>query len=308
MKIGKIETKSDVFLAPMAGVSDVAFRELCRKFGAGLTTTEMVSVKGLYYNSKNSQKMLEISPLEKPSVVQLFGHEPKVFEEVFKKGILDKFDIIDLNMGCPAPKIWKNGDGSALLKNIDLAREIIETCVKFSGKPVMVKFRKGFGEHDDVLVEFAKMCEEAGASAITVHPRTTYQGYSGKIDVEDIAKVKRAVGIPVIGNGDVRNYDDYLKMKQTGCDAVMIGRGAVGHPELFSECCGISPPITGLDIAREHIRIIRKYFDDNYIVKNFKRHAFSYVDGVGAVEKRKKIAFSKTAEELEQVLFEKDIE
>ncbi len=308
MKIGKFETKSDVFLAPMAGVSDVAFRELCRMFGAGLTPTEMISVKGLYYNSKNSQKMLEISPLEKPSVVQLFGHEPEVFRKVFESGILDKFDIIDLNMGCPAPKIWKNGDGSALLKNIDLAREIVETCVKFSGKPVMVKFRKGFGENDDILVKFAKMCEQAGASAITVHPRTTFQGYSGKIDVEDIAKVKRAVKIPVVGNGDVRSYEDFLRMKQTGCDAVMIGRGAVGHPEIFSKCCGINPQLVKLDIAKKHIEIIEKYFDESYIVKNFKRHAFSYVDGVGAVEKRKKIALSKTAGELQKVLFEENVD
>ena len=308
MKIGKFETKSDVFLAPMAGVSDVAFRELCRIFGAGLTPTEMISVKGLYYNSKNSLKMIEISPLENPSVVQLFGHEPEVFKRVFESGILDKFDIIDLNMGCPAPKIWKNGDGSALLKNIDLAREIVETCVNFSGKPVMVKFRKGFGENDDVLLEFAKMCEQAGASAITIHPRTTYQGYSGKIDVEDIAKVKMAVKIPVIGNGDVRTYEDFLRMKQTGCDAVMIGRGAVGHPEIFAKCCGIKPPFCNDDIAREHIKIIKKYFDENYLLKNFKRHAFSYVDGAGAVEKRKKIAFSKTAEELQKVLFDEKVD
>ena len=155
MKIGKFETKTDVFLAPMAGVTDVAFRELCRQYGAGLTTTEMVSVKGLYYNSKNTKKLLQLSPLESPSIVQLFGHEPKVFEEVLNSGVLDNFDIIDINMGCPAPKIVKNGDGSALLKNIELARQIIETCVKFGNRPVTVKFRKGFGENDDVLIPFS---------------------------------------------------------------------------------------------------------------------------------------------------------
>ncbi len=306
MKIGKFETKTDVFLAPMAGVSDVAFRELCVRYGAGLTTTEMVSVKGLYYNSKNTKKLLQLSPLERPSVVQLFGHEPKAFEEVLKSGVLDNFDIIDINMGCPAPKIVKNGDGSALLKNMELARQIIETCVKFGNRPITVKFRKGFGENDDVLIPFAKMCEEAGASAITVHPRTTFQGYSGKIDLEDIAKVKRAVNIPVVGNGDVRSYDDFVKMKGTGCDGVLIGRGAVGHPEIFSICSCQANDKNSIEIAKEHIDIMKKYFDEDYIQKNFKRHAFGYVDGeIGAVEKRKKIALAKSLEEIEQILFAK---
>lgn len=305
MKIGKFETKTDVFLAPMAGVTDVAFRELCRQCGAGLTTTEMVSVKGLYYNSKNTKKLLQLSPLESPSVVQLFGHEPKVFEEVLNSGVLDNFDIIDINMGCPAPKIVKNGDGSALLKNIELARQIIETCVKFGNRPVTVKFRKGFGENDDVLIPFAKMCEEAGASAITIHPRTTFQGYSGKIDLEDIAKVKRAVNIPVVGNGDVRTYEDFFDMKKTGCDGVLIGRGAVGHPEIFSICSGDILKKNSIEIAKEHIDIMKKYFDKDYIQKNFKRHAFGYVDGEsGAVEKRKKIAVAKSVEEIEQILFD----
>lgn len=233
MKIGNVEIEGNLILAPMAGVTDIAFRELCKHFGAGLTVTEMVSVKALLFKNKKTQLLLETFSTESPCAVQIFGHCADDFERVIRSGVLDKFDIIDINMGCPAPKIVKNGDGSALLKNFALAREIVEACVKSTDKPVTVKMRKGFYENDDVLVQFAKMCEDAGVSAITIHPRTKSQNYSGQIDTSDIKKVKDSVKIPVIGNGDVVDISSYEKMLKTGCDGVMIGRRAVGCPEIF---------------------------------------------------------------------------
>ncbi len=304
MKIKNIETKNNIFLAPLAGVTDVAFRELCAYFKAGLTYTEMVSVKGLFYKSKKTLQLLQTFEGESPCAVQLFGHEPEIFESVLKSGILDKFDIIDINMGCPAPKIVKNNDGSALLKDIELARKIISTCVKSTTKPITVKFRKGFNKDDDVLVEFAKMCESAGASAITVHPRTKEQGYSGEIDISDIQKVKDSVNIPVIANGNIVDICSYEHMLKSGCDGVMIGRGSIGNPEIFSTLQKVNISLTKKDIAKKHLEILKKYFDEDYIVKTFKRHAFGYVGKApNAVEKRKKIAFASTLKEIEDALF-----
>jgi len=306
MKIGNVEFDGNLILAPMAGVTDIAFRELCRHFGAGLTVTEMVSVKALLYKSKKTLLLLETSSFEKPCAVQIFGHCVADFEKVLKSGVLDKFDIIDINMGCPAPKIVKNGDGSALLKNLALAREIVSVCVKSTDKPVTVKMRKGFFQSDDILVEFAKMCEEAGASAITIHPRTQSQNYSGQIDTFDIKKVKESVKIPVIGNGDVVDKESFEKMLKTGCDGVMIGRRAVGFPEIFSILSNKKIEMSKLEIARLHLDIMKKYFDEDHILKTFKKHAFGYVGfEVGAVEKRKKLALCKSLKELEEVLFEK---
>ncbi len=234
MNIGNVKINSNVFLAPMASVTDRPFRTLCKMLGAGLTYTEMVSVKGLYYKSKKTEELLATSSLEHPCAVQLFGHEPEIFKSVIESGVLDKFDIIDINMGCPAPKIVKNGDGSALMKDLNLASQIIKACKTATNKPITVKFRKGFKKNDDKLIEFAKMCEQSGASAITIHPRTREDMFSGTINLEDIKKVKAAVNIAVIGNGDVRSVEEFNKMK-TVCDAVMIGREAVKSPEIFLE-------------------------------------------------------------------------
>jgi len=305
MKIGNVEIEGNLILAPMAGVTDIAFRELCKHFGAGLTVTEMVSVKALLFKNKKTQLLLETFSTESPCAVQIFGHCADDFERVIRSGVLDKFDIIDINMGCPAPKIVKNGDGSALLKNLALAREIVEACVKSTDKPVTVKMRKGFYENDDVLVQFAKMCEDAGASAITIHPRTKSQNYSGQIDTSDIKKVKDSVKIPVIGNGDVVDISSYKKMLNTGCDGVMIGRRAVGCPEIFSILSGKKIDLTKPEIIKLHLDILRKYYDEKFISKIFIRHAFAYVGfEAGAVEKRKKLAFCKTLKEMEDALFE----
>jgi len=315
MKIKNIEIKNSLFLAPMAGVTDKAFRTLCKEFGVGLTTTEMVSVKGLYYNSENTFELLETSSIEKPCAVQLFGHEPEIFENVIKSGVLDKFDVIDINMGCPAPKIVKNGDGSALMKDINLASEIIKACVRATTKPITVKFRKGFYKNDDKLVEFAQMCEKSGASAVTVHPRTREDFFSGEINIDDIKKVKESVSIPVIGNGEVKDLKSYLNMLKSGCDGVMIGRASVGKPEIFEELTKYrtffeknnkstdnnqsffdddmiekythlkdSQIVTENDLKKKkfkilchHLELLRKDYKDEVISKIFKRHILSYL-------------------------------
>ena len=305
MKIKNVEIKNNLFLAPMAGITDKAFRTLCKSFGVGLTYTEMVSVKGLYYNSKNTKDLLDIDKTETPCAVQIFGHEPEVFESVLKSGVLDKFDIIDINMGCPAPKIVKNGDGSALMKDIDLARKIIETCVKSTDKPITVKFRKGFYKTDDKLIEFAKMCEESGVSAITVHPRTREDFFSGKIDVNDIKKVKEAVSIPVIGNGDVTDRCSYEHMLTSGCDGVMIGRASFGCPEIFSILQDKEVNKTKWEIIKTHLELLRQDFKDEYIVKLFKKHILAYLGGFkNANEVKRQIVLINDLKVIEKMLEE----
>lgn len=305
MKIKNVEIKNNLFLAPMAGITDKAFRTICKHFGVGITYTEMVSVKGLYYNSENTKKLLDIDKIETPCAVQIFGHEPEIFESVIKSGVLDKFDIIDINMGCPAPKIVKNGDGSALMKDIDLARQIITVCVKSTNKPITVKFRKGFYKTDDKLIEFAKMCEEAGASAITVHPRTREDFFSGSIDIDDIKKVKQAVNIPVIGNGDVTDKESYEKMLSSGCDGVMIGRASFGCPEIFSILQNKQVKETKWEIIKKHLALLRQDFNDDFIVKIFRPYVLAYLGGFkNANELKRKIVLIKDLTEVECLLEE----
>ena len=278
MKIKNVELKNNIFLAPMAGVTDIGFRKICRDFGAGLTYTEMISVKGLYYENKKTSSMLKLADNETPSCVQLFGSDPDIFRKVIMSGVLDKFDIIDINMGCPAPKIVNNGDGSKLLCNIPLAREIISACVKATDKPITVKFRMGYFADENIAVKFAKMCEEEGASAITIHPRTREQFYSGKADLDVIKQVKQAVSIPVIGNGDVVDVDSYNAMLATGCDAVMIGRGALGNPEIFSILQNKKVTKTKLEIIKEHLNLLASQgLNENALVVAFRKHLLWYV-------------------------------
>lgn len=305
MKIKNVEIKNNLFLAPMAGITDKAFRCLCKKFGVGLTYTEMVSVKGLFYNSKNTKQLLDTFESESPCAVQLFGNEPEVFRTVIKSGVLDKFDIIDINMGCPAPKIVKNGDGSSLMKDLNLASEIIKACVESTDKPITVKFRKGFYKTDDKLIQFAKMCESSGASAITVHPRTREDFFSGEIDIEDIKKVKQAVNIPVIGNGDVVDENSYKKMLSSGCDGVMIGRASFGCPEIFSILQGKEVKQTKLEIIKEHLSLLRQDFEDSYIVKLFKKHILAYLGGFkNANELKRQIVLVNDLKQIETMLEE----
>ncbi len=278
MKISNINLKNDLILAPMAGYTDVAFRHLCKMCGAGLTITEMVSAKALLYKSQKTEDLLITSNLETPTCVQLFGHEAQVFAEVVKFDAIQKFDMIDLNMGCPAPKIFKNGDGSALLKNMLEAEKIIKACVENSNKPVSVKFRIGIENNENIAVEFAKMCEQAGASLITVHGRTTSQGYSGKVNIEAIANVKNAVKIPVCANGDVVDKLSYQNMKEaTNCDFVMIGRGALGNPFIFSEILGENAPITKKEAILMHYNMLLNLYDKTTVLLNMRKHLAQYL-------------------------------
>lgn len=279
--IKNVELKSNLILAPMAGFSDVAFRNLCLKYGAGLVCTEMVSSKALSYKNKKTEDLLVTLDDESPKAVQIFGHEPEIMAEAVKNPLLQKFDIIDINMGCPAPKITKNGDGSSLLKNIELAMEIIKACVAATDKPVTVKFRIGYDAGQDIAVQFAKMCEEAGAAAITVHGRTTAQGYSGMPDYEAIKRVKEAVSIPVFANGNCTSREDYLNiLNQTKADGVMIGRASLGKPEIFEEILtGKEVEVNKLEQIKWHYETLLKFFPEKFVVLSMRSHLACYLKG-----------------------------
>ena len=280
LKIKDVELKSNVILAPMAGFTDMAFRHLCLDAGAGLVCSEMVSSKALHYKNKKTEELLETFESDKPTAVQIFGHEPEIMAEAVKNPLLERFDIIDINMGCPARKIISNGDGSALLKDFDIARKVIEECVKATQKPITVKFRIGFESDENVAVEFAKMCEEAGASAITVHGRTTSQGYAGKVDYETIRRVKQAVKIPVFANGDCRSKEDYLKiMELTGADGVAIGRAAVGCPEIFSDITETEFDMPKIEQIKFHYEELIKVYGERFTIKYMRSHLAGYLSG-----------------------------
>ncbi len=284
--IKNVEIKNNLILAPMAGFTDIAFRKMCHDFGAGLTTTEMISAKALHYKNKKTEEMLVAFKDETPKAVQIFGHEPEIMAEAVKNPLLKNFDIIDINMGCPAPKIYSNGDGSALMQNITLAEEIIVACIKATDKPITVKFRLGHSDAEINAVEFAKMCERAGASAITVHGRTKVQGYSGKVDYAKIAEVKQAVKIPVFANGDCRSKADFENiLNLTGCDGVMLGRASVGRPEIFAEILSnkAQPVVSAtykLEQMKFHYQTLIKYYGENYAVKYMRSHLAGYLSGV----------------------------
>ncbi len=237
VKIGNVELDGRVTLAPMAGVTDFAFRSVCRRLGAALTTTEMVSARALVYKDEKTKALLYIPEGEHPTAAQIFGHEPEVMAEAAQMALeLSGADILDINMGCPVGKVVKNGDGSALMKTPELAGRIIESVVKAVDKPVTVKFRKGWDGGSVNAVEFAQVCEQAGAAAIAVHGRTRVQMYAGRADWDIIKAVKQTVKIPVTANGDVFSPEDAAHiLKYTGCDMAMIGRGCFGNPWLFEQ-------------------------------------------------------------------------
>ena len=278
MKIKNVELKSNVILAPMAGYTDLACRHMCLEAGAGLVCTEMVSGKALHYKNKKTEDLLKSFKHDRPTAVQIFGHEPEIMAEAVKNPLLSDFDIIDINMGCPARKIISNGDGSALLKDIELARKIIEACVNATDKPITVKCRIGYEKDENIALEFAKMCEEAGASAITVHGRTTSQGYAGSVNYEAIKAVKQAVSIPVFANGDCRSKEDYDEiLRITGADGIAIGRASIGCPEIFAEITGNSFEIDKLSQIKFHYETLIEEFGERFAVKYMRSHLAGYL-------------------------------
>jgi nifR3 family TIM-barrel protein len=290
MKIGNVEISNNVFLAPMAGVTDMAYRILCKKMGCGLTYTEMVSAKGMHYESKNTEDLLEMADIERPGAAQIFGNDPDIMAETAKKVEARGVDILDINMGCPTPKIVKNGDGSALMLKPNLIGEIVHKVSSAVKIPVTVKIRKGWDEQSINAVEVALIAEKAGAAAVAVHGRTREQFYSGCADWSIIKEVKQSLSIPVIGNGDIFTPQDARKMLQeTNCDAVMIGRGAEGNPWIFKSTIEylntgtiISEPAIDeiIELIREHLNLVVKFKGENIGVKEMRKHIAWYLKGL----------------------------
>ena len=314
MQIGNVTLENNLILAPMAGVCDLPFRLLCKEQGAALVCMEMVSAKGIFYNNKNTKSMLEIDEREKPVSLQLFGSDPDIISEMAKKIEDLPFDILDINMGCPMPKIVNNGDGSALMKNPKLAGEIIEKTVKAISKPVTIKIRKGFDDEHINAVEMARVAQESGAAAVAVHGRTREQYYMGKADWDIIAQVKQAVNIPVIGNGDILCAEDVIKMgEQTHCDGFMIGRGAQGNPWIFSsilhyfktgEIIGKPPIEEMVPMMLRHAKMLIDYKGEYTGVREMRKHATWYTTGYkGSSKLRGRINEVTSYEDLEK-LFE----
>ena len=317
MKIGNLEIKGHAALAPMAGVADRAFRELCSEYGAAYTVSEMVSSKGLTMQDKKSKELLYLSDKERPSAAQIFGDDPETMAEAALKTMEFGPDFIDINMGCPAPKIAGNGGGSALLKNPPLISQIVESVVKASPVPVTVKIRIGWDEDSINAVEVAKRIEAAGADAITVHGRTKAQMYAPPVNYGEIAKVKAAVNIPVIGNGDIIDGESAKRMlDETGCDFLMVGRGALGSPWVFSDINAFFdgksfeiPDINGrMSVMIRHIGLICEYKGEHVGMREARKHAAWYIKGIrGAAAFRQQVGTLSNMDEL-KLLAEQVIE
>ena len=314
MKIKDVEFENNVFLAPMAGIADRAFRELCINYGAGYTVSEMVSSKGLTMGDKKSGELLTLGEIENPACVQIFGDNPEIMAQAAKMCIKYHPNIIDINMGCPAPKIAMNGGGASLMKNPLLAGEIIKAVSKAVDIPVTVKIRKGWDDENITAVELAKIAEKNGAAAITVHGRTRMQMYSGKVDYDIIAKVKKAVDIPVIANGDIVDEQSAAIMfEKTNCDAIMIGRGALGNPWIFRRInaylneCRVLPDVSineKMVVMLKHIQKIIEYKGEYTAMREARHHAAYYTKGIrGGAALRKEISTFEHFEQLEELAY-----
>ncbi|HHW69934.1 MAG TPA: tRNA dihydrouridine synthase DusB [Clostridiales bacterium] len=313
MVIGNVNVDNILFLAPMAGVTDLTFRLICKEQGCGLTYTEMVSAKGLYYNSIRTYELLKIDDREHPIGVQIFGSDPNIMGKMAAELSKTDIDLIDINMGCPAPKITKNGEGSALMREPDRVKDIVEAVVSSSTKPITVKMRKGWDKDNVNAPYIAKLVEEAGASAVTVHGRTREDFYSGRADWDVIKEVKKCVDIPVIGNGDIFTPEDAKQMLDyTGCDAVMIGRGAQGNPWIFKRTLHyletgelLSPPTweERIEMAIRHLEMALKIKDERIVIPEMRKHIGWYLKGIkGAANIRAMVNRMDTADEVRALL------
>ena len=316
MKIGNVNIENNLVLAPMAGVTDLPFRILCKEQGCGLLYTEMVSAKAILYNNKNTEALLQVEPVENPISLQLFGSDPQIMADMAKRLEERPFDIFDINMGCPVPKIVNNGEGSALMKNPILVGQIVETMAKAVKKPVTVKIRKGFNDDMINAPEIAHIIEESGGAAVAVHGRTREQFYSGKADWDIIRQVVERVNIPVIGNGDVCSAEDVIAMeKRSGCDAVMIGRGARVIPWMFSRIneyrrTGVLPPKPGVDkiksMIKRHAELQLKYKGEYLGIREMRKHVAWYTIGLkDSAALRNEVNLTESMDELFELLDEK---
>jgi nifR3 family TIM-barrel protein len=313
LQIGDVVLDNPIFLAPMAGITDRVFRRLCREQGCAMSYTEMVSAKGLHYAGKNTFHLLDSDP-DRPNGVQIFGREPEIMAEQVAGEDIQSFDIIDINMGCPARKIVSNGEGSALMRNLPQAQKVITACVQASKKPITVKFRAGWDADSINAVEFALMAQEAGAAAVTVHGRTTEQAYSGKADRGIIRRVKEAVTIPVIGNGDIFSAEDAVALfEETNCDGVMVARGARGNPWIFREiinlCNGVHNEPVDIEerkrVMLKHIDEMLEHKPERTVLLEMRKHIQWYLKGLrGSTFLRTHVYSARSTEEMRKIVMD----